>query len=191
MLIHISGFSPASMTALMMLAGFGMVVGNLTSGRLSDRYTPGKVGATVQGMICIILLLIFFLAPHPWCAALLMASCTACLFAVSSPEQVSIIRVAAGGEMFGAACVQVAFNLGNAIGAYCGGKVLHWGYQYPALIGVPLALVRVLSSLHDTIRNTNRNIIHKYAAGSTPPIFIHNIHAHLITRYFVLCLYQP
>lgn len=141
MLIHISGFSPASMTALMMLAGFGMVVGNLTSGRLSDRYTPGRVGATVQGMICIILLLIFSLAPHPWCAALLMASCTACLFAVSSPEQVSIIRVAAGGEMFGAACVQVAFNLGNAIGAYCGGKVLHWGYQYPALIGVPLALV--------------------------------------------------
>lgn len=60
---------------------------------------------------------------------------------MSSPEQVSIIRVAAGGEMFGAACVQVAFNLGNAIGAYCGGKVLHWGYQYPALIGVPLALV--------------------------------------------------
>ena len=60
MLIHISGFSPASMTALMMLAGFGMVVGNLTSGRLSDRYTPGRVGATVQGMICIILLLIFF-----------------------------------------------------------------------------------------------------------------------------------
>ena len=38
-------------------------------------------------------------------------------------------------------CVQVAFNLGNAIGAYCGGKVLHWGYQYPALIGVPFALV--------------------------------------------------
>lgn len=141
MLIHISGFSPASMTALMMLAGFGMVVGNLTSGRLSDRYTPGRVGATVQGMICIILLLIFSLAPHPWCAALLMASCTACLFAVSSPEQVSIIRVAAEGEMFGAACVQVAFNLGNAIGAYCGGKVLHWGYQYPALIGVPFALV--------------------------------------------------
>ena len=66
MLIHISGFSPASMTTLMMLAGFGMVVGNLTSGRLSDLYTPGRVGATVQGMICIILLLIFSLAPHPW-----------------------------------------------------------------------------------------------------------------------------
>lgn len=141
MLTHVSGFSPASMTALMMLAGFGMVVGNLTSGRLSDRYTPGKVGASVQGLICMILLLIFFLAPYPWCAALLMAACTAGLFAVSSPEQVSIIRVATGGEMFGAACVQVAFNLGNAIGAYCGGKVLHWGYQYPALIGVPFALV--------------------------------------------------
>ena len=35
-------------------AGFGMVVGNLVSGRLSDKYTPGRVGMVVQGMICIV-----------------------------------------------------------------------------------------------------------------------------------------
>ena len=62
------------------------------------------------------LLLIFFLSPYKWAAALLMCLCTAGLFAVSSPEQILIIRVAKGGEMLGAACVQVAFNLGNAIG---------------------------------------------------------------------------
>lgn len=140
LLTHVSGFSVESITALMVLAGFGMVVGNLVSGRLSDRYTPGKVGTVVQGMICIVLLLIFFLSPHPWFSALLMALCTAGLFAVSSPEQVLIIRVAPGGELLGGACVQMAFNLGNAIGAYVGGLALAGGYRYPALAGVPFAL---------------------------------------------------
>lgn len=141
LLTNVSGFSAESVTALMILAGFGMVVGNLVSGRLSDRYTPGKVGTVVQGMICILLLMIFFLSPNPWCSAILMALCTAGLFAVSSPEQVLIIRVAPGGEMLGGACVQIAFNLGNAIGAYVGGLALSGGYRYPALAGVPFALV--------------------------------------------------
>ena len=51
-----------------------------------------------------------------------------------------IIRVAPGGEMLGGACVQMAFNLGNAIGAYVGGLALGGGYRYPALAGVPFAL---------------------------------------------------
>lgn len=141
LLTEVSGFTAESITALMVLAGFGMVVGNLVSGRLSDRYTPGKVGTTVQAMICIVLLLIFFLSPYPWLSALLMCLCTAGLFAVSSLEQVLIIRVAKGGEMLGAACVQVAFNLGNAIGAYVGGLAISGGYRYPALAGVPFAMV--------------------------------------------------
>ena len=141
LLTNVSGFSEESVTALMVLAGFGMVAGNLISGRLSDRYTPGRVGMVVQGMICVILLLIFFLSPNAWCSALLMALCTAGLFAISSPEQVLIIRVAPGGEMLGGAAVQMAFNLGNAIGAYVGGLAVTGGYRYPALAGVPFALV--------------------------------------------------
>ena len=141
MLTHVSGFSAESITPLMILAGFGMVMGNLISGRLSDRYTPGKVGTAAQALISIMLLLIFFLSPYKWAAALLMCLCTAGLFAVSSPEQVLIIRVAKGGEMLGAACVQVAFNLGNAIGAYAGGLAISNGYRYPALTGVPFALI--------------------------------------------------
>ncbi len=69
-----------------------------------------------------------------------MCLCTACLFAISSPQQVSIIRYSQGGEMLGAGGVQIAFNLGNALGAYIGGIVLHHGYSYPALFGLPLVL---------------------------------------------------
>ena len=141
LLTHVSGFHPQSITFLMVLAGFGMVVGNLASGRLSDKYKPGRVAATVQACICVTLLLIFFLSSVSWLSVLLRCLCTAGLFALSSPQQVLLIRYSKGGEMLGAASVQVAFNLGNAIGAYSGGLALQagLGYQYPALIGVPFA----------------------------------------------------
>lgn len=141
LLTHVSGFSDSSISALMVLAGFGMVVGNLISGRMSDRYTPGRVTMLVQAGICLTLLAIFFLASNPWMSVLLMILCTAGLFAVSSPEQLLIIRVAPGGEMLGGACVQMAFNLGNAVGAYAGGLVVTHDYRYTALVGIPFALI--------------------------------------------------
>ena len=143
LLTHVSGFRPESITLLMVLAGFGMVVGNLVSGRLSDRFTPGRVAAFTQGSLSILLLLIYFLASISWLSVILMCLCTAGLFALPSPQQVLLIRFSPGGEMLGAASVQVAFNLGNAIGAYCGGLPLQAGlsYRYPALLGTFFALV--------------------------------------------------
>ena len=141
LLTNVSGFSESSMTALMVLAGFGMVVGNLVSGRMSDRYSPGRVLMIAQGGICLLLLAIFFLSPNPWLSVLLMFLCTAGLFAVSSPEQLLIIRVAPGGEMLGGACIQIAFNFGNAVGAYAGGLAVGNGFQYAALTGVPFAMI--------------------------------------------------
>ena len=146
LLTHEAGFPAHTITFLMILAGFGMVIGNLTGGRLADRYTPGKVAAVAQGMIGLSLLLIFFFAGISWVTVILMCVCTACLFAVSSPQQVLLTRYSKGGEMLGAASVQVAFNLGNAIGAYAGGLPLQAGldYRYPALVGVPFAVVGCL-----------------------------------------------
>lgn len=143
LLTQVSGFPTESVTLLVVLAGFGMVVGNLLGGRLSDIYTPGRVAAYTQLLLFMALLAIFFAAPVGWLTVLLMCLCTAGLFAVSSPQQISIIHFAKGGELLGAACVQVAFNLGNAIGAFLGGLPLEAGldYRYPALIGAPLALV--------------------------------------------------
>lgn len=71
-----------------------------------------------------------------------MCVCTAGLFAVSAPQQLLLLQNSRGGEMMGAACVQVAFNLGNAIGAYAGGLPIDagLGYRYPALVGVFIVL---------------------------------------------------
>ena len=80
----------------------------------------------------------FFFVSIPWLSVLLMFIGTACLFAVSPPQQLLLLQNSRGSEMMGAACVQIAFNLGNAVGAYVGGLPVEagMGYRYPALAGV-------------------------------------------------------
>ena len=116
LLTRVSGIAPSDMTAVMVLAGMGMLVGNLAGGRLSDRFGPGKIAFMAQGVMC--------------CALMLMTVCTTCLFTVSAPQQLLLIRHAKGGEMLGAASVQIAFNLGNALGAWLGGLPVSAGYRY-------------------------------------------------------------
>lgn len=137
MLIQVSGFKAEIITGIMVLAGAGMVAGNLVGGKLSTRFYPGKVGAGFQGVMALSLFLIFFLAPYKIPAVFLMCAVTFCLFAVSSPQQFLIIKFSQGGEMLGAAGVQIAFNMGNALGAYLGGIPIAHGMeiQYSALVG--------------------------------------------------------
>ena len=136
----------------MVLAGLGMVAGNLIGGRLADKYPAGLVAAVVQSCMVVTLLSIFFFASVPWLSAMLMMIGTAGLFGVGSPLLYLIIRFSKGGEMLGAASIQIAFNVGNALAAWCGGLALQAGLddRYPALVGVPLALIgsMLLFTLH-------------------------------------------
>ena len=154
LLTRVAGFSESNITTLMVIAGLGMVIGNLLSGKLSDRYTPARVATATQALICISLALFFYGAHDPATAILLTFLCTAGLFAVSSPQQLLLIKNSPGGEMLGAASVQVAFNLGNALGAYCGGLpiTLGYNYQYTAPIGATFALIGFLLLLFYTKR---------------------------------------
>lgn len=140
------GFSAQSISLLMVLAGFGMVVGNLTSGPLADRFKPGRITASYLVMAATTLLLTFCFAAHAWAVALLMFLTCVSLFGVGSPEQYLIVKHSEGGEMLGGCCIQAAFNSGNALGAFLGGLPvsLGLGFTYPALIGVPLTLAGAL-----------------------------------------------
>lgn len=142
LLTQVSAFPSSSLTWLMVIAGLGMMAGNILSGRLADRFKAGMVAAVVQSCMVATLLLIFFFSSVPWLSVVLMVIGTAGLFGVGSPLQYLIIRFSKGGEMLGAASIQIAFNIGNAFAAWLGGLVLYAGYdyRYPALIGIPFAL---------------------------------------------------
>ena len=114
---------PSNMVSLMMmLAGFGMVVGGLCGGRIADHWHPGATSAVGQAVADIGL--------------------------VSAPQQLLMAEAGkGGGELIGGATVQIAFNFGNAVGSFVGGAVLNataMNYHYPALSGVPFAAVAVL-----------------------------------------------
>lgn len=147
LMVHTSGFRSGDLTLIIMLAGFGMFAGNIIGGHFSDRFTPEKV---VRFTLCVAFLAltgIFFGAHVPYLSVALMCLTTACLFCVSSPQQLLILENSRGGEMLGAALVQVAFNLGNAVGAFCGGLPIDHklGYEYTALPGAGFVLLGLLA----------------------------------------------
>lgn len=160
---HVSGFPQHAMTLIVMLAGFGMVAGNLLGGRLSDRFTPERVVRFTQGLACLALLGLFVLGQHGWMALVLMTLLMASLFALSSPQQLLMLENARGSELLGAASVQVAFNLGNALGAYFGGLPMDHGlgYRYATLPGAAFALagfVMLVIYCHKYPRTRGRDI---------------------------------
>ena len=137
----VGGWSAATLPALLVLAGLGMIVGSQLGGRAGDRLTPGWASAIGQGIACVAMLLIYAFSGSQVTSAVLMVLCCCGLFFPSSAQQLAMVEVGqGGGEMIGSACVQVAFNGGNAVGAQIGQAVLNSGaaYNVPALAGAPI-----------------------------------------------------
>lgn len=155
----VAGFSRDSMSWLMVLAGFGMFAGNLVAGRLGDRFKPAAVAASVQASAIPVLVLFFYLGHYKLAAVLLMVLGTAALFGSGSPLQSDIVGYARGGEMLGAACIQIAYNAGNAIAAWFGGKVINYtdSYMAPAVVGLPLVAVGALMLMYLYYHYERRN----------------------------------
>lgn len=142
-MVFVAGFKMADMSWIMIIAGIGMFAGNLICGRLGDYYKPSLVAAVVQTLGIIVLALFYSFAQYPIAAVVLMMFGTAILFGPGSPLQTAVVGYSRGGEMLGAALIQIAYNLGNAIAARIGGDVIARGYGYtaPALAGIPFIAV--------------------------------------------------
>lgn len=143
MLTSVAGISSALVPLVLVLAGVGMFTGNLVGGKLSDRFKPGHIGRMMQYIMLVSSLGLFFFGQYVWCAVPLVFFGTFALFGVSSPQQLLLIRYAEGGELMGGAMVQIAFNFGNAIGAFAGGLPISsgLGYEYSALVGAGFVIV--------------------------------------------------
>lgn len=139
---HSANIPEAWMTGVMLLAGFGMVVGNIVSGKLSLRFSAARLALAFQLLLAVTLFLIYFFGKGVLPALMLMTLGTGCLFGLSAPQQMLLLQTSQGGQMLGAALAQVGFNLGNAVGAYAGGLAPGNGSFAPAaLVGSSLALV--------------------------------------------------
>ena len=147
LMTNFSGFAIEDMTGIMMFAGLGMVLGNILGGASSDKFKPNNVGTITQAIAAILLIGVFFFSDIKWASLSLMFLITACLFAVSAPQQLLILKNAHGGDMLAGACIQIAFNIGNAIGATLGGIPIAMGKteNFVALPGIFLAILGTIS----------------------------------------------
>jgi DHA1 family arabinose polymer transporter-like MFS transporter len=137
----IAGFSANSITMIMIVAGFGMVIGNIAGGRLADRFSP--LTTTTILLLCMVvsLAMIVFLA-HYKPTAILMTFLTGAIgFGMIAPMQMLIVQQAKGAEMLASSLLQATSNTANALGAFLGGLPIAagLGYTTPEWVGAGLA----------------------------------------------------
>jgi len=142
MMTNVAGFSEDAVTYILILAGSGMLVGNLIGGFLADRYSPGKASAALLVIMALTLIIVHFVSFNPITALVMTFITGAIAFALAAPIQMLMINTAKGAEMIAASVSQASFNIGNALGAFLGGLplVYHFDYTWPALVGAAMAI---------------------------------------------------
>ncbi|PWG66569.1 MFS transporter [Bifidobacterium callitrichidarum] len=160
------GWSSDLVPLLMMLAGFGMVVGGLIGGRITDRWRHAGTAALGQAISCLGLIMVFLVPANLVTTAILTFWIAFGLFFISAPQQLLMTEAGqGGGELIAGAAVQVAFNFGNAVGSIVGGAMLNafaMQYRFTGLGGVPLALTAVgLLAFYSWRCETNTDAIHR------------------------------
>lgn len=142
----VAGVPASLMSAIIALAGFGMVAGNLLSARLAGRFSDQALACSGQCVLFLSLAGILLWAPSTAAAVILTTVAAGCVFFVSGPEQVMILTNAREGQLLAAALGQTAFNFGNAVGAWLGGMPIDAGRtaEWSALPGCTLAFTGFL-----------------------------------------------
>jgi len=143
LLTNISHFDADNVPYILMLAGVGMVAGNLAGARLADRFSPSHTVFAMLIAMAAILTGVFFLSGNQYVSLGLVFLTGFVAFALIAPVQMMMIQSAKGAEMIASAAIQASFNIGNALGAYLGGLPIDNGYGFasPNLVGVSMALL--------------------------------------------------
>ena len=145
----VAGIKESQMAYVMILAGGGMVVGNLVGGYISDRMSPEKTCILLIFLMMSALAGVFFLSDNQTAALILTFVCGALSMSVSAPINIMMMKAAPKSEMMAAAFMQAAFNIANAMGAFLGGIPLEHGFSfnYPSLVGVGMTFIGLVIAL--------------------------------------------
>jgi DHA1 family inner membrane transport protein len=119
-------------TAMLVLYGVGLTVGNWLGGRYADRSLDGTLIVALGALTA--LLLVFAVAMRwPAPAAVSIFAWGVATFAQVPPVQMRVMATASDAPNLASSINIGAFNLGNALGAAVGGGVIAIGLGFPAV----------------------------------------------------------
>lgn len=124
--------STAFITAMLVLYGIGLTLGNVWGGKAADRSVDRTLIVSLSALILVLLAFTVLMRwPLPAAVAILIWGIAS--FAIVPPLQMRVMEAAKAAPNLASAVNIGAFNLGNAIGAALGGAVLKAGLGYPAI----------------------------------------------------------
>lgn len=141
LITEVAGYPENAVGYAMVLAGGGMVIGNIVGAKVADKYSP--INAVIIFLsLMVVALVVNTLVAHNQIAVMVMTFLIGGLaFCIASPIQMTMINSAKGSEMLGSSLNQSAFNMGNASGAYLAGLPIAMGYGFTSadLVGAAMA----------------------------------------------------
>ena len=140
--------STAFITAMLVLYGIGLTLGNIWGGKAADRSVDRTLIVSLSALILVLLAFTVLMRwPLPAAASILIWGIAS--FAIVPPLQMRVMEAAKDAPNLASAVNIGAFNLGNAIGAALGGAVINVGLGYPAisLAGAAMAVLGLLMVL--------------------------------------------
>lgn len=124
--------STAFVTAMLVLYGIGLTIGNVWGGRAADR-SPDRTLIVSFSLLTLILVAFAIVMKWQAPAAVAILCWGIASFAIVPPLQMRVMAAAAEAPNLASAMNIGAFNLGNAIGAALGGAVIGANLGYPAV----------------------------------------------------------
>ncbi|AMN81079.1 MFS transporter [Pseudomonas azotoformans] len=119
-------------TAMLVLFGVGLTLGNMWGGKAADRSIDRTLIVSLSALILVLLAFAFLMRwPIPAAVSILIWGIAS--FAVVPPLQMRVMEAAKDAPNLASAVNIGAFNFGNAIGAAVGGAVINAGLGYPAI----------------------------------------------------------
>ena len=124
--------STAFITAMLVLYGIGLTLGNVWGGKAADRSVDRTLIVSLSALILVLLAFTVLMRwPLPAAVAILIWGIAS--FAIVPPLQMRVMEAAKDAPNLASAVNIGAFNFGNAIGAALGGAVINAGLGYPAI----------------------------------------------------------
>jgi DHA1 family inner membrane transport protein len=141
LMTNVAGFSAGALPWLLALFGLGLVLGNIIGARGADRRLMGTIVSASIAML--VVLIAFGWTAHARLPALITLFVLGVVAYATVPGLTTRVITAADGDaqnLLASSAAVSAFNLGNAAGAYLGGRAIiaGWGYDSTHWVGAAM-----------------------------------------------------